>query len=129
MDEIYYKDAEITITSQIIKSAYLYTDICYLGEKNNIDYIKNLNKFTKTIPIFDNHVKINNDKIQGSNFTINVNNISNYKNMYLMFIKDDSIVKIPNKSCSNIQLKINSEKIPKTQLTIIQMHSLFLRNR
>ena len=32
------------------------------------------------------------------------------KNMYLMFIKDNSIVKIPNKSCSNIQLKINSEK-------------------
>ena len=30
--------------------------------------------------------------------------------MYLMFIEDDSIVKIPNKSCSNIQLKINSEK-------------------
>ena len=30
--------------------------------------------------------------------------------MYLMFIKDDSIVQIPNKSCSNIQLKINSEK-------------------
>ena len=35
----------------------------------------------------------------------------NCKNMYLMFIKDNSIVKIPNKSCSNIQqLKINSEK-------------------
>ena len=30
--------------------------------------------------------------------------------MYLMFIKDNSIVKIPDKSCSNIQLKINSEK-------------------
>ena len=27
-----------------------------------------------------------------------------------MFIEDDSIVKIPDKSCSNIQLKINSEK-------------------
>ena len=27
-----------------------------------------------------------------------------------MFIKDNAIVKIPNKSCSNIQLKINSEK-------------------
>ena len=27
-----------------------------------------------------------------------------------MFIKDNSIVKIPNKSCSNIQLKVNSEK-------------------
>ena len=26
-----------------------------------------------------------------------------------MFIKNDFIVKIPNKSCSNIQLKINSE--------------------
>ena len=30
--------------------------------------------------------------------------------MYLMFIKNDSIVKIPNKSCSNTQLKVNSEK-------------------
>ena len=30
--------------------------------------------------------------------------------MYLMFIKDNSIVRIPNKSCSNIQLKVNSEK-------------------
>ena len=30
--------------------------------------------------------------------------------MYLMFIKDDSIIKIPNKSCTNIQLKINCEK-------------------
>ena len=27
-----------------------------------------------------------------------------------MFIKDNSNIKIPNKSCSNIQLKINSEK-------------------
>ena len=39
-----------------------------------------------------------------------MNNVYNCKNMYLMFIKDNSIVKIPNKSCSNIQLKINSEK-------------------
>ena len=38
------------------------------------------------------------------------NNVYNCKNTYLMFIKDNSIVKIPNKSCSNIQLKINSEK-------------------
>ena len=30
--------------------------------------------------------------------------------MYLMFIKDNSIVKIPNKSCSNIQLKVNSQR-------------------
>ena len=126
VDEIYYKDTEMAITSQTIKSAYLYTDICYLDEKNNIDYVKNLNKFSKTIPIFDNHVKVNNDKIQGSDFTINVNNVSNCKNMYLMFIKDDSIVKIPNKSCSNIQLKINSENF-KTQFKIILMHLLFLK--
>ena len=39
-----------------------------------------------------------------------MNNVYNCKNMYLMFIKDSSIVKIPNKSCSNIQLKVNSEK-------------------
>ena len=102
------------IESQTIKSAYLFTDICYLDEKNNIDYIKNLNKFNKTIPIFNNHVKINNDKIKGSNFTIYVNNVSNCKNMYLMLIKDTSIVKIPNKSASNIQLKVNSEKFQNT---------------
>ena len=30
--------------------------------------------------------------------------------MYLMFIKDDAVVKIPNKSCTDIQLKIDSQK-------------------
>ena len=39
-----------------------------------------------------------------------MNSAYNCKNMYLMFIKDYSIVKIPNKSCSNIQLKVNREK-------------------
>ena len=108
VDEIYY--TAINVESQTIKSAYLYTDICYLDEKTNLDYLKNINKFNKTIPIFDNNVVINNDKIGTNNFTIHVNNVYNCKNMYLMFIKDASIVKIPNKSCSNIQLKVNSEK-------------------
>ena len=110
VDEIYYKTAAMNIESQTIKSAYLFTDICYLDEKTNLDYLKNINKFNKTIPIFDNNVVINNDKIAANNFTIHVNNVYNCKNMYLMFIKDGSIVKIPNKSCSNIQLKVNSEK-------------------
>ena len=110
VDEIYYKVNTMNIESQTIKSAYLYTDVCYLDEKTNLDYLKNINKFNKTIPIFDNDVVINNDKIAGNNFTINVNSVYNCKNMYLMFIKNDSIVKIPNKSCSNIQLKVNSEK-------------------
>ena len=109
VDEIYYKTPSMNI-GQTIKSAYLYTDICYLDEKTNLDYLKNINKFNKTIPIFDNNVVINNDKIVDNNFTINVNNVYNCKNMYLMFIKDNSIIKIPNKSCSNIQLKVNSEK-------------------
>ena len=100
----------MNIESQTIKSAYLFTDICYLDEKTNLDYLKNINKFNKTIPIFDNNVEINHDKIAANNFTIHVNNAYNCKNMYLMFIKDNSIVKIPNKSCTNIQLKINSEK-------------------
>ena len=110
VDEIYYKTVAMKIESQTIKSAYLFTDICYLDEKTNLDYFKNINKFNKTIPIFDNNVVINNDKIAANNFTIHVNNVYNCKNMYLMFIKDNSIVKIPNKSCSNIQLKVNSEK-------------------
>ena len=109
VDEIYYKTAAINIESQTIKSAYLFTDVCYLDEKTNLDYLKNINKFNKNIPIFDNNVVINNDKIAANNFTIHVNNVYNCKNMYLMFIKDGSIVKIPNKSCSNIQLKVNSE--------------------
>ena len=109
VDEIYYNNDK-EIESQTIKSAYLYTDICYLDEKTNLDYLKNINKFNKTIPFFDNNVVINHNKIAANNFTIHVNNVYNCKNMYLMFIKDNSIVKIPNKSCSNIQLKVNSEK-------------------
>ena len=109
VNEIYYNNDK-EIESQTIKFAYLFTDICYLDEKTNLDYLKNINKFNKTIPFFDNNVVMNHNKILKDNFTIHVNNVYNCKNMYLMFIKDDSIVKIPNKSCSNIQLKVNSEK-------------------
>ena len=110
VDEIYYKAANMNIESQTIKSAYLFTDVCYLDEKTNLDYLENINKFNKTISIFDNNVVINHNKIVGNNFTVHVNNVYNCKSIYLMFIKDNSIIKIPNKSCSNIQLKINSEK-------------------
>ena len=88
VDEIYYKTTAMNIESQIIKSAYLFTDICYLDEKTNLDYLKNIIKFNKTIPIFDNNVVINHNKIAATNFTIHVNNVYNCKNMYLMFIKD-----------------------------------------
>ena len=110
VDEIYYKTTTMNIENQIIKSAYLCTDVVYLDEKTNLDYLKNINKFNRTILIFDNNVVINHNKIAAANFIIHVNNVYNCKNMYLMFIKDNSIVKIPNKSCSNIQLEINSEK-------------------
>ena len=109
VDELYYKVNTMNITSQTIKKAYLYTDVCYLDEKTNLDYLKNINKFNKTIPIFDNNVIINNSEIAQNKFTIHLNSVYNCKNMYLMFIKNDSIVKIPKKSCSNIQLKVNSE--------------------
>ena len=99
----------MNITSQTIKNAYLYTDVCYLDEKTNLDYLKNINKFNKTIPIFDNNVIINNTEIAGNKFTIHLNSVYNCKNMFLMFIKNDSIIKIPDESCSNIQLKVNSE--------------------
>ena len=52
------------VTNQKIKSALLYIGVCYLDENNKIDYVKNINKFNKKIPIFDNHVKINNNQIQ-----------------------------------------------------------------
>ena len=113
VDEIYYKTTAMNIESQTIKSVYLFTDVCYLDEKTNLDYLKNINKFNITIPIFDNNVVSNHNKIAATNFIIHVDNVYNCKNMYLMFIEDDSIIKIPNKSCSSIQLKINSQKFQK----------------
>ena len=78
-NEIYYKAANMNIESQTVKSAYLYTDV-YLDEGNKIEYLKNINKFNKTIPIFENHVRINNDKIEGDNFNFFVNNIDAFIN-------------------------------------------------
>ena len=43
VDEIYYKTDAMNIESQIIKSAYLFTDVCCLDEKTNLDYLKNIN--------------------------------------------------------------------------------------
>ena len=110
VDQIYYNAADMGNITQQIKSANLYTDVCYLDEKNKIDYIKNINKFNKIIPIFDNNVKVNINKIVGTKFDMNFNNVVNCKNMYLMFIKDDAVIKVPNKSCSDIQIKIDSRK-------------------
>ena len=43
--------------------------------------------------------------------------------MHLMFIKDNSVVKIPNKSCSNIQLKSKfSEKFQNVIENILMTH-------
>ena len=63
VDQIYYNATDMGAITQTIKSAISYTDVCYLDEKNRIDYIKNINKFNKTIPIFDNNVKVDNNKI------------------------------------------------------------------
>ena len=95
--------------------------------ENRLEYLKNINKFNKTIPIFENHVRINNNKIEGDNFNCFVNNVRNCKNIFLMLIKDDSIVKIPNKSCSNIQMHIDNEKFQRFQSIIILMHLLILK--
>ena len=84
----------VSSTVPIIDSIMLITnkdkEVSHL--KIQKDIINQIIKFNKTIPIFVNHVKINNDKIKGSNFTIYVNNVSNCKNMYLMLVKNNSIV-------------------------------------
>ena len=41
-DEIYYSNGNLGAITQEIKSAYLYTDIVYLDEKDKIDYLPNL---------------------------------------------------------------------------------------
>ena len=45
VDEIYYKTTAMNIESQTIKTAFLFTHICYLDEKTNLDYLKSINKF------------------------------------------------------------------------------------
>ena len=63
VDEICYKTTAMEIVSQTIKSAYLFTHVCYLDEKTNLDYLKNINKFNRMITIFNNNVVINHKKI------------------------------------------------------------------
>ena len=92
VNEIYYKTAAMNIESQTIKSAYLFIDVCYLDEKNNLDYLKNINKFNKTIAIFDNNVVINHNKIVDNNFTIHMNNVYNCKNMYLINVRGELLL-------------------------------------
>ena len=43
VNEIYYKTFAMNIESQTIKSAYPFTNVCYLDEKNNLGYLKNIN--------------------------------------------------------------------------------------
>ena len=112
--------------TQEIRSAYLYTDVCYLDEKNKIDYIKNINKFNKTIPILDNNVKVNINKIAGTKFNMNFNNVINCKNIYLMFIKYDAVVKIPDKSCSDIQIKIDSQQFQNPIMNNTDAYIIFI---
>ena len=128
VDQIYYNAADMGNITQEIKSSYLYTDICYSDEKSKIDYIKNINKFNKTIPIFDNNVKVNINKIEGTKFNMNFNNVINCKNMYLMFIKDHAVVKIPGKSCSDIQIKIDSQQFQNPIMNSTDAYIIF-KNR
>ena len=128
VDQIYYNAADMGNITQEIKSSYLYTDICYSDEKSKIDYIKNINKFNKTIPILDDNVKVNINKIEGTKFNMNFNNVINCKNMYLMFIKDDAVVKIPGKSCSDIQIKIDSQQFQNPIMNSTDAYIIF-KNR
>ena len=128
VDQIYYLNDNMGNVTQEIKSANLYTDVCYLDEKNKIDYIENINEFNKTIPIFDNNVKVNIDKIEGTKFEMNFNNVINCKNMYLMFIKDDALVKIPDKSCSDIQIKVDSQQFQNPKMNNTDTYIIF-KNR
>ena len=128
VDQIYYNAADMGNITQEIKSSYLYTDICYSDEKSKIDYIKNINKFNKTIPIFDDNVKVNINKIEGTKSNMNFNNVINCKNMYLIFINDDAVVKIPGKSCSDIQIKIDSQQLQNPIMNSTDAYIIF-KNR
>ena len=81
-----------------------------LDEIEKIEYLKNHNNFNINILFLENFVKKDNNNITNENFDVFINNCRNTNDVFLMLIKDNTTMKLPNKKCKNLQLYIDNQR-------------------
>ena len=108
VDEIYVTDQENV--SQTLVSSHLYVDRVILDEIEKLEYLKNHNNFNVNITFLENYVKKDNNNITNEAFDVFVNNVRNCNDLFLLLIKDNNTLKLPNKKCKNLQLYIDNQK-------------------
>ena len=107
-DEIYVTD-QINVTQTLV-SSHLYVDQVVLDEIEKLEYLKNHNNFNINISFLENFVKKDNQNITNENFDVFMNNCRNTNDVFLMLIKDNNTLKLPNKKCKNLQLYIDNQQ-------------------
>ena len=126
VDEIYVTDQENV--SQTLVSSHLYVDRVILDELEKIEYMKNHNNFDVNISFLENYVKKNSNNITNESFDVFVNNVRNCNDLFLLLIKDNNTLKLPNKKCQNLQLYIDNQKFQTEVLSDLDAFSDF-KNR
>ena len=96
--------------TQALISSYLYCDQVVLDEIEKIEYLKNHNDFNINISFLENFVKKDNQNITNENFDVFINNCRDTNDVFLMLIKDNNTLKLPNKKCKNLQLYIDNQR-------------------
>ena len=75
-----------------------------------IQFVKNYNKFDVNILFLENFVMRGTQSITNGNFNVAANNCTNTNGMFLMLIKDDNdTLQMPNKRAKDIQLHIGNQ--------------------
>ena len=108
VDQIYVTDQD-NVTQTLI-SSHLYVDRVILDEVEKLDFLKNHNNFNVNITFLENYVKKDNNNITNEAFDVFVNNVRNCNDLFLLLIKDNNTLKLPNKKCKNLQLYIDNQK-------------------
>ena len=126
VDQIYVTDQENV--SQTLVSSHLYVDRVILDEIEKLEYLKNHNNYNINIPFLENYVKKDSNNITNENFDVFVNNVRNCNDLFLLLIKDNNTLKLPNKKCKNLQLYIDNQKFQTEILSDLDAYTE-LKNR
>ena len=126
VDQIYVTDQENV--TQTLVSSHLYVDRVILHEVEKLEYLKNHNDFNVNITFLENYVKKDDNNITNEHFDVFVNNVRNCNDLFLLLIKDNSTLKLPNKKCKKIQLYIDNQKFQTEILSDLDAYTE-LKNR
>ena len=107
VDSIYVTNQ--TDTSQELVSANLYADQVTLHEMEEIQFVKNYNNFDVNISFLKNFVMRGSQSITNQEFKVSANNCTNTNDMFLMLIKDNNTLRMPNKRAKDLQLYIGNQ--------------------